>query len=127
MDKWDFLKSEYDNLLPRHKVSLDILELLFGEFQNDKEKTAFIQKIIDRLQHTRNDSVDNLAYILPDELSIQDKLDYVNNSYKHLVSSYNGLANYQKILEDTIGFYADEIRALKATRGQSSNFDEIER
>ncbi|MEH2000387.1 MAG: hypothetical protein V7L00_16835 [Nostoc sp.] len=68
-----------------------------------------------------------MAYILPDELSIQDKLDYVNNSYKHLVSSYNGLANYQKILEDTIGFYADEIRALKATRGQSSNFDEIER
>ncbi|MHC5933343.1 hypothetical protein [Nostoc sp.] len=132
-DNWDFKKSQFLKLSPKEKISLHILELLFGEFQSDENKVAFIQKIIDALKGKKTskvvpvDSVDNLAHILPDELSIQDKLDYINNSYKHLMLSYNGLAKYQKILEDTIGFYADEIRALKVSRGQSSNFDEIER
>ncbi|MEH2358153.1 hypothetical protein [Nostoc sp.] len=134
LEKWDYKKAQFAKLLPRHKASLDILELLFGEFQADENKKAFVEQIIDRLKSTNKPSKldkngaksDDFSDVMPDELSIQDKLDTVNQSYRHLVSGYTSkLANCQKILEDTIKFYAEEIAALKATKGKSNDFDEI--
>ncbi|MCC5648486.1 hypothetical protein LC609_01290 [Nostoc sp. XA013] len=169
VEKWDSKKAQFLKLSPKQKTSLDILELFFGEFQEDDAKKAFVQKVIDRLKNPKKSSKsdkaeiklqkiseltefgmsheqatafieevekilargkttpsDNFSDLMPKELSIQDKLDIVNHSYKYLVSGKNSqLANCQKILEDAIKFYAGEIAALKATKGKLNDFDEI--
>lgn len=132
VEKWDLKKAQFNKLSVRQKASLDILELLFGDFQSDESKKAFIiHKVIGKGAVS-----DDFSRIIPEELSIQDKLDSVNSIYKYQVSGYNGqLANCQKILKDTIKLYFEEITALKlylqeitalkAIRPQSNDFEEI--
>ncbi|MEH2329388.1 hypothetical protein [Nostoc sp.] len=142
VEKWDAKKAQLAKLSPKQKVSLDILELLFGEFQADEDKKLFVQKMLDKIKNIKKPTkldktaiklqkvsqltefgmsseqatafieevektlasgkvakYDNFSDVIPDELSIQDKLNIVNNSYKYLVSGYNSqLANCQKIL-----------------------------
>lgn len=157
-EKWDLKRAQFLKLSPKQKMSFDILELLFGEFQADERKREFMQKVLDKLKTTKKPvkvdkgeiklqkvsqltefgmsheqatafvedveknlasgkaiASDDLLDVIPAELSIQDKLDTVNQSYRGLVSGYNSQqANYQKILETAIEFNAEEIRLLEA-------------
>lgn len=126
VEKWDLKRAQFLKLNPKQQSSLDILELLFGEFQDDDVKRTFVEKVISRGQvqkSTKTDtakiiqqkinqliefgmnheqasafveevqsisgkrskiSEDDFADIIPEKLSIQDKLDIVNYTYKYL-------------------------------------------
>ena len=66
---------------------------------SSEQATAFMEEVEKTFASGKVAKSDNFSDVIPDELSIQDKLDIVNNSYKYLVSGYNSqLVNSQKIL-----------------------------
>jgi hypothetical protein len=90
-----------------------------------EQASSFIEGIEKGLGSSKNVAND-YSDIMPEELTIQDKLDTINHSYKHLVSGYNAqLSGCQDILKYAIDFYADEMQLLKTSRPQSSDFEEI--
>ena len=93
-----------------------------------EQATSFIDDVETNLGSKASVNNEDFSDVIPEELSIQDKLDIVNNSYKykHLASDYNRqLTKCQNLLKEVIKFHAEEINALKATKLQSNYFDEI--
>jgi hypothetical protein len=101
VEKWDSKKAQFLKLPPRQKTSLDVLELLFGEFQDDEAKKGFVQKVIDKLKSTNKFSkvdkvgikLQKVSQLTEFGMSHEQATEFIEEVEKNLVGSKVALAD----------------------------------